>query len=108
MVVVSGTGTEGWKDGAKAEALMNLPTSLCLERTLLFGDCGTNSVRRINLADGSVSAYAGSGAPGMKNGSCEAAAFSGVHRYVLIQRIRAVISSAIGFQFATAMGKPYH
>jgi sugar lactone lactonase YvrE len=69
-------GQAGMVNGTGAEARFNEPYDLVVvDGDLLVSDFGNNRIRRVTL-DGVVTTYAGSGTPGMSNGSLGDAAFN--------------------------------
>lgn len=69
-------GQAGMVDGTGAEARFDAPYDLVVvDGALLVSDFGNNRIRRVTL-DGVVTTYAGSGTPGMTNGSLGEAAFN--------------------------------
>src|SRR6185503_4210043 len=67
----------GMVNATGAEAKFNIPYDLVVIDTgdLLVSDFGNNRIRRVTV-DGVVTSYAGSGSPGMSNGSLDTASFN--------------------------------
>ncbi len=70
-------GESGMVDATGAEARFNVPYDLLVidGGDLLVSDFGNNRIRRVT-ADGVVTTYAGSGSPGMSNGTLDTASFN--------------------------------
>ena len=62
---IAGTGEEGYRDGAGAEALFSSPRGICIDShgNLFVGDCWNHRIRKITPG-GVVSTFAGGGARG--------------------------------------------
>ena len=71
-------GQPGMVDATGAEAKFNVPYDLIVIEggDLLVTDFGNNKIRRVTM-DGVVTSYAGTGSPGMSNGSLDSATFNG-------------------------------
>lgn len=74
---VAGTGIRGFADGAGAGAQFNGPAGMAIDSRgdLLVADAGNACVRRIALADGTVSTVAGSRTLGFADGPVATAQF---------------------------------
>lgn len=76
---IAGNGVPGFADGASVNARFNTPTALALSADgnfLFVADTNNNRVRRIDLANGRVSTFAGGGAgPSVDGPGGEAALF---------------------------------
>jgi sugar lactone lactonase YvrE len=70
-------GQPGMVNATGAEAKFNVPYDLIVidGGDLLVTDFGNNRIRRVTM-DGVVTSFAGTGSPGMSNGSLDAAAFN--------------------------------
>ncbi len=72
LVVSFGSGIPGCMDGLHSEARFYGPTGLCLSldgESLLCSDQLNHRIRRIDLSDGSVMTYVGSGQTDFKTGA---------------------------------------
>ena len=72
-----GSGTQGYRNGAGANARFNSPGGLAISGdTLYVNDINNHRIRAINIASGVVSDFAGSGTAGHKDGTGAAAQFN--------------------------------
>lgn len=72
-----GTNSSGYIDATGSSARFNQPTGLAVRGNLLYiADSGNQRVRVANLANNSVTTYAGSGVNGGGNGEAQDAQFS--------------------------------
>jgi sugar lactone lactonase YvrE len=76
--LAGGVGQAGFVDGGGSTARFNQPRGLALDGagTLYVADSGNNAIRAIVLATGAVNTLAGSGMPGITDGSGTAAQFN--------------------------------
>lgn len=74
----AGSGKPGSENGAAAVASFNNPGGMTFldSKTLLIADAGNNLIRKIDVASGSVSAYAGYGKSGFLNGTLTKSMFN--------------------------------
>jgi sugar lactone lactonase YvrE len=73
---LTGSGAAGNADGAAAIASFNAPTGLALYgKGLLVADLWNNRIRHVNLADGSVTSFAGTGQATSVDGPASLATF---------------------------------
>jgi hypothetical protein len=74
----AGTGTPGFANGALSSATFNDPYGMALDASgnIYVADILNNSIRKITVATGIVSTYAGSGTKGFTNGSAATASFN--------------------------------
>ncbi len=71
-VTTFGCGESGYSDGPHSEAKFDAPAGLCLSldgESLLCADQNNHRIRRIDLNDGLVSTFIGSGVRDLKNGA---------------------------------------
>jgi serine/threonine-protein kinase len=71
-------GKSGHSDGALSSATFTSPCGMAIDASgnLFIVDVSSNCVRKINVSTGTVSTFAGSGAPGFVNGISSAATFN--------------------------------
>jgi hypothetical protein len=75
-LLAGGQNMAGMVDATGAAARFNVPYDLAvMDGDILVSDFGNNKIRRVTLA-GVVTSYAGTGSPGLANGSREAASFN--------------------------------
>ncbi len=77
--LVGGPEREGDRDGAFDDARLSSPTGLALDataRTLFVADAGNQKIRAIDLDQGAVATFAGSGARGGRDGAAGDASFA--------------------------------
>jgi len=88
---LAGSGASGADEGTGAAASFNSPSGVVVDGANLYvADAGNAKIRKVVLATGEVSTLAGSGSPGVDNGTGVAARFSypvglatdGTHLYV--------------------------
>ncbi|HKQ05087.1 MAG TPA: NBR1-Ig-like domain-containing protein [Blastocatellia bacterium] len=80
---LAGSGSTGYADGTGTAAIFNYPTHLAWANTasgeaVYVADRDNQRLRRLLVASGTVSTYAGSGTAGFADGSCTAAQFNGL------------------------------
>jgi len=82
---IAGSDTAGFRDGIGASAQFSFPGGIALDRqgNLYVADRGNFRIRKITQ-DGQVSTFAGSGIPGVENGSAAEAEFSAELRDIVI------------------------
>jgi SMP-30/gluconolaconase/LRE-like protein len=76
---IAGNGVPGFADGVVADARFNTPTALALsadERFLFVADTLNVRIRKIDLLNGVVTSYAGSGETGVDDGPAHDATFT--------------------------------
>jgi hypothetical protein len=73
----AGTGTAGFGNGAIGAATFNDPYGMAIDAAgnLYVADIKNNCIRKITIASGTVSTFAGSGTQGLTNGSAASATF---------------------------------
>ncbi len=73
----AGTGAQGFANGPIASAVFDEPYGMALDASgnMYVTDILNNSIRKITVATGMVSTYAGTGAQGLTNGPASAATF---------------------------------
>lgn len=78
VVTFAGTGTAGYQDGPAATAELNHPEGIVIDASanLYVADLGNDVIRKINIASGAVSTYAGTGTAGLDNGPASSATFN--------------------------------
>ncbi|MCL2725644.1 MAG: hypothetical protein FWD69_14515 [Polyangiaceae bacterium] len=72
---VAGTGVSGAADGTAATFSSPTGVAVLPDGSLYVADYGNHKIRKVAV-DGSVITYAGTGKPGLNNGSCAAAIFN--------------------------------
>ena len=78
VTTLAGSTTPGSSDGIGSAASFNYPTDVALdasETTLYVADSYNNEIRKINLATGMVTTFAGSTTPGSADGTGQGASF---------------------------------
>ena len=77
VITVAGDGFAGYADGAANLAEFNTPGNLVADAdgNIYVADTGNEVIRKINVATGTVSTYAGTGAGGLTNGALLASSF---------------------------------
>jgi DNA-binding beta-propeller fold protein YncE len=78
VTTLAGSTTPGSSDGIGSNASFNYPTDVALDAsgsTLYVADSYNNTIRKINLASGMVTTFAGSTTPGSADGSGLSASF---------------------------------
>jgi hypothetical protein len=80
---LAGSGSFGYADGTGTSAIFNYPMHLAWASTangevVYVADRENQRLRRLLVATGAVSTYAGSGTAGFTDGSCTVAQFSGL------------------------------
>jgi sugar lactone lactonase YvrE len=78
VITLAGNGTAGYQDGPAASAQFNFPEGMVIDGSgnLYVADGHNNVIRKINIAAGTVSTYAGTGIAGFDNGALGSATFS--------------------------------
>jgi DNA-binding beta-propeller fold protein YncE len=80
VTTLTGNGLAGYRNGAFADARLNLPEYVALgpdANTLFVSEAGTNRIRKLRLNTRQVSLFAGSGRKGSTNGAATLARFYG-------------------------------
>jgi sugar lactone lactonase YvrE len=77
VITIAGDGTPGFQDGDASTAEFNLPEGMVMDTNgdIYVADNANNRIRKITMATGKVSTYAGTGAPGLNNGAIASATF---------------------------------
>ncbi len=77
---IAGSGTAGYLDGPGSSAQFNSPKAISSlpDGSMLVAEFKNNRIRKLGT-NGSVSTFAGSGAPGGQNGPAASAQFAGPH-----------------------------
>src|SRR6185369_13600236 len=78
VTTYSGTGSAGFKNGARDTAAFHSPFGLCIDKNnnIYIADNANNCIRKINTVAGTVETYAGSGVAGYKDGFGDTARFN--------------------------------
>ncbi len=77
VTTYAGTGVRGFNDGPVASAQFSSPYAMAMDANgdIYVGDIVNNRIRKITVATGTVSTFAGTGAQGLTNGSAASATF---------------------------------
>jgi NHL repeat len=78
VTTLAGSGSTGLVNGTGAAASFNFPLGIALDGSgsLLVADTTNNVIRKVSLPGGVVSTLAGTGSPGLVNGTSAAASFN--------------------------------
>ena len=78
VITVAGSGVAGYQNGPTGTAAFNYPEGMAIDPNgnLYVADGHNNVIRKITIATGTVSTYAGTGTAGFDNGSVNSATFN--------------------------------
>jgi sugar lactone lactonase YvrE len=78
VITVAGDGGEGYQDGPSSRARFHTPSGIAVadDGSIFVADTGNHRIRRI-APDGQVTTVAGSGVPGLRDGTGTEAQFNG-------------------------------